>query len=278
MLKDLESDKGVRTVGIRQKKWTVVVIIAAAIVVGGVSYLILTSRGQVFAPAFSVGDTWTWSGTILGGDSENATAFTRTESIIEKKPRLGRECWVFRSVLTDNVGGNAGKYSLNYRYIAVDRWYDAGSEDFLENSKVGEMTPAGPILSIEFPLEIRKRWIDIRAASGYDNSRGIESMDLQMTTRAEVLSKETVTVPAGAFQAYKIEFTTLLSGTGQVTVGGQELTAQVSTTVTETRWYSDSVKNFVKATSDTTTMVTVIGQTATTKTHAERELTSYSLE
>ena len=86
------------------------------------------------------------------------------------------------------------------------------------------------------------------------------------------------TAPAGAFQAYKIEFTTLLSGTGQVTVGGQELTAQVSTTVTETRWYSDSVKNFVKATSDTTTMVTVIGQTATTKTHAERELTSYSLE
>lgn len=254
-----------------RKKFAAVVIVIIAIIA---CYIAFSGGGEkALAPTFSTGDTWTWTGTVLGVDNENATTFTRTDSIIGKQARLGRECWVFRSARADNVE----VYSLDYRYIEADGWYIAGSESFSDNSKIGETIPSGPLLSIEFPLEVGKSWVDVRATSGYDNTMGIESMELQMTSRGEVLSKETVTVPAGTFQVYKIEFTTLLNGTGRVTVEGQELTAQISTTITGTRWYSDSVKNFVKITSDTTTMTTVLWETTTVKTHAEMELTSYSV-
>lgn len=263
------SDKKVSGTVTRQKKWMMAVV-AAAIAVGG-CYLAFFRGEKVLAPKFSAGDTWTWAGTTLGADDENT--FTRTDSVIGKQARLGRECWVFRSAGADNTDW----YSLDYHYIEADGWYIAGNESFSDNVKTGEMIPSGPLLSIEFPLEVGKKWVDIRAASGYDNTRGIGYMELQMISRGEVLSKGDVTVPAGTFQAYKIEFTVLMSGAARVTVEGQELTAQISTTITGTRWYSPRVKNFVKETSDMTTMVTVLWETTTTKTHAEMELTNYSL-
>ncbi len=69
----------------------------------------------------------------------------------------------------------------------------------------------------------------------------------------------------------------LMNGTGTVTVEGQTLAAQISTTTTGTRWYSDSVRNFVKEVSDSTMMLTILGQTATTEAHGEMELAGYSL-
>lgn len=254
---------------ILQKKWIAVVVVAAILV--GIYLAFRVGRGAP-APTFSGGDTWTWAGTTLGADNENA-AFTRTDRITGKHARLGRECWVFRSARADN----AGAYSLNHVYIGADGWYGAGSESFSDNLKMGETVLTGPILLVEFPLRVGRKWIDVRATSGYDNAQGIGSMDLQMTSRGEVLLEETVRVPAGNFETYKIEFTTLLNGTGEITVEGQVLTAQISTTITGIRWYSPAVKNFVKETSDTTMSVTVLWTTTTIKTHAEMELTGYSL-
>lgn len=249
-------------------KLVVVVGVTIAIVAAYLAFF----RGEVRAPSFSTGDTWTWA-VVQGSDNENAATFTRTDSVVGKQTKMGRECWIFRSTSADNAKG----YSMNFHHVAADGWYGAGSESYSDNLKMGETVPTGPILSVEFPLEVGKKWMDIRVASGYDNARGIGSMDLQMISKGEVRSKGFVTVPAGTFEAYEIEFTMLLSGTGRVTVGGQELTAQISTTITGTRWHSDSVKNFVKEISDSTTMVTILGQTATTRVHGEMELTSHSL-
>jgi len=257
-----------------------------AIVTMGAFYLTFSKGGEkVLTPNFSEGDTWTWTVTY-GGENENAASLTRTDTVVGKQTKLDRECWIFRSTSADN----AEEYSLNPHYVEVGGWYGAGSESYSDNLKTSETIPTGPILSVEFPLEVGKKWIDIRAASGYDNARGIESMDLQMISRGEALSKTTVTVPAGTYQAYKIDFTVLMNGTGtvtvegqtltaqiSVTVEGQTLTAQISTTITGTRWYSDAVKNFVKEVSDSTMMLTILGQTATTEAHGEMELASYSL-
>lgn len=263
--------KGVWKVRAHWKKWAAAVVIAAVLVAGS-CFIFLAGRGRVSAPAFSVGDTWSWAGTTQAADNENITTFTRVDSVTGKHTRLGRECLIFRSVGAENAG-----YSLDYHYTQADGWYTAGSESFLDNLKMGEMTPAGPILSIEFPLEVGKKWVDITAVSGYDNTLGLKSMNLQVISNGEVLSVGAVTVPAGTFQAYEIKFTTLLNGAGRATVENQELTAQILTTITGTRWYSDTVKNFVKTTSDTTTMTTVLWETTTIKTHAEMELTGYSL-
>ena len=200
--------------------------------------------------------------------------FSRTEQITGEQTKRGYTSWVVKS----SDASSAENYSLDYIFIQGNDMYKVISESFSAGSKTGETAYAGPALMIEFPLEVGKTWTDTELVSGYDNAGGIELSSAQWTQINRVENRETVTVPAGTFECWGIQSTEILDGTHMIRVENQLLGVHATYVSTQTGWYSEGVKNFVKITRDTTSFVTVENQQTTRETHTEMNLSSYSVK
>ena len=257
-------------------KVRIVVVIIAVILIAGAGY-VFVSRMAESPPTitFSVGDTWTWAGTTQSSSNgSEVTMFSKTEQVTGEQVKRGYASWVVKS--SDTI--SAENYSLDYIHIQEGEMYKIISESFSGGSKTGEIAYAGPALMIEFPLEVGKTWTDTKSVSGYDKSSGIELTSARWTQRNEVLRRESVTVPAGTFECWVIESYEILDGTHVITVENQLLGVRATTVSTQTGWYSERVKNFVKITRDTTSFVTILEQTVARETHTETNLSSYSVK
>jgi len=257
-------------------KVRIAVIVVAVVLIVSAGYFFVSRRGGSSAGiTFSTGDTWTWAGTVQSSsDGVEVTMFSRTEQITGEQTKRGYASWVVNS----SDAGSAENYSLDYIHIQEGEMYKLISESFSAGSKTGETVYAGPALMIEFPLEVGKTWTDTKSVSGYDSASGIELSSAQWTQRNKVENRETVTVPAGTFGCWVIRSTEILDGTHMINVENQLLGAHATTVSTQTGWYSEGVKNFVKITRDTTSFVTVENQQTTRETHTEMNLSSYSVK
>lgn len=250
-------------------------IIFLAIIVAAAAGFYFLSRGETTAQMYSISNRWTWAGTTQSSrDGLEVTMFSRTEEITGEQTKRGYGCWVVKS----GDAGSPENYSLDYLRVEEGGMYKVAGESFSGGSKTGETVYAGPALMIEFPLEAEKKWTDTKSLSGYDEVSGIELMSMQKTSSNEVLRRESVTVQAGTFECWVIESTEILDGTYMITVENQLLGAQATIVSTQTGWYSESVKNFVKLTVETTTIMTILDQQQPLlETSTEMNLSSYSI-
>ena len=90
------------------------------------------------------------------------------------------------------------------------------------------------IRAYDFPLTVGKTW-----TFEYDASSGDKSWHHKVT--GKVVGLEKVTVPAGTFNTAKVELTDYYNGSAN---GGWTW----SGVVTDTRWYSPQVRNYVRRT------------------------------
>lgn len=254
----------------------IAIIILAVVLVTCAGYFLVSRRGESSSGiTYSTGDTWTWAGTEqISGDGLKVTMFSRTEEITGKQTKRGYESWVVKT----STAGSAENYSLDYLLTQESGLYKIISESFSGGSKTGETMYSSPALMIEFPLEAGDRWTDTRLISGYDNAGGIELISGQRTSSSEVLRRESVTVPAGTFECWVIKSIEIVTGTYVIRVENQLLETNATTVNSQTGWYSGSVKNFVKITSETTTVTTVLGQRQVLETGTEMNLSSYSVK
>ncbi len=251
-----------------------IAVLLTVLVAGACFFFILQGRGSSSNIAYSIGDRWTWAGTVqTSQDGLEVTMFSRIEEITGVETKRGHRCWVVKS----SDANNQENYSLDYIFVEAGAMYKVISESFSGGHKTGETVYSSPALMIEFPLEVGKRWTDAKPLSGYDNAGGIELISGQRTSSSEVLRKESITVPAGTFECWVIKTTEIVDGTHVIRVENQLLGAQATTVSTQMGWYSESVKNFVKRTVESTTIVTISGQQQILETTTEMNLSSYSV-
>lgn len=246
----------------------VVIAIVAALVIS-YSYL----SGEEGAPNFIAGDRWTWSVTKqeldpLTDNVISTRTYERTIEYVGEETRNNYKGGIFK--LT--VSGQPTQYGQIFRVIEGGEVRELLSESFENDQKFSEYLYSAPILMRKFPLRVGLRFSDAKAVFGYDNAAGAESIDAFETRVTEVVAQETLMIPA-AIDTYKLQ--SWGTSTGTMTIGGT--TSRVIITYEENLWYSESVKEVVKATSETTTVVVMPLATSITKTREERVLTSYSM-
>lgn len=204
--------------------------------------------------------------------TDNITSTRNYSQTIEytgEGTRNGYEGGIFKLTVTDQ----STQYAQIFRVTEGDEERELLSESFENDIKTSEYLYSAPILFRKFPLRVGLRFSDAKAVSGYDNSVGVESINAFETRVTEVVTKETLMMPA-AIDTYKYRSW----GTSTGTMHTENATSQIIITYEENIWYSESVKEVVKSTSEATTVVVTSLATSVTKTREEKTLTSYSLE
>lgn len=160
-------------------------------------------------PDIKVDDYWVYKRKDLNNGEEQGTF--RLDAII---------------VTDTNVVLRSGKREENAtrELNMIDRKFD--------NKLIMKLEPSQAFL--KFPLEVGKKWDGAWVTSSLSN--GTET---RVTGNGEVEAIETVTVPAGTFQAYRVKFQGS-THTRAITAGGRGGTLLV------TRWYVPSVKRWIK--------------------------------
>jgi hypothetical protein len=157
------------------------------------------------------------------------------------------DAWVFRDI--DVTTGEKRETTNLVTVVDPDKivvetgWSTSGAWTFtrdwnLVEVKTGEtvrssVAPYWPYL--QFPLEVGKTW---RAAFEVEVTIRTDTRRAKWQWNAHVVAAEAVTVPAGTFQALKIEYDgTLTSRQGARAWAGSQK---------ETAWYAPAVKRFVR--------------------------------
>jgi len=189
-----------------------IVLLLAFMLVGQISIL------EAEAPSMSVGDSWTYAGERLS-KYYNVT-------IDRNEDYEGVQCYV---------------WITNYPDSTLQEWITTKEEDWVILKLNHDIAYAGEIVDqtyspglklFDFPLNVGKEWSGrsyIEVSSWWNSTEGIGESDKgseYMDWSRKVVSKETVTVPAGTFDTYVIEEVEYM--------GGQIF------------WFSTDVKNYVK--------------------------------
>ena len=226
------------------------------------------------APSYSVGDRWTWQVTRRQLDplTDNITSTLTYDQTVEY---LGENTSGIygADIFRLTISGQPSQYGKLLRVIEGGEVREQGSESFENDSKVSEYIYSEPILLRKFPLAVGLKFSDASNVSGDDNTSGAQSINAFETRTTEVTARETLMLPV-AIDTYKIH--TWGTSTGTMTVGGS--TSRIFLSWEENLWYSESVKEAVKSTTETTTVVLTQLATSVTKTQEERVLASYTLE
>lgn len=161
-------------------------------------------------PEVKVGDTWVY---------QNSDARTG-----EKRPELTLTA---KEVTTDNIvletdTGARRTYTRDFNIIEIK------SGDTVTFSAKPNWT------FYQFPLEVGKKW-----EAQWETTSTRQTIRWQGKTQVEGV--ETVTVPAGTFQAFKLRFEGYYNGRQQI--GGGSFTGFRK----ETAWYSPDAKRVVKS-------------------------------
>ncbi len=188
--------------------------LAAMLVMGGSLYLEAAVAADVAeAPQYKVGDTWKYGRTDLW-KNERTTGWTATVAgLMDGRVRIDMK----------NERNEESRMFLT-----------------LDGNFVSGRTQVKPFMpQFSFPLSVGKQW---EGTYEYQSSRGTSG-----TTRlkAKVLGKESITVPAGTFDAFKIEYQAYYTRSDAASFGGG--------TMRSVYWYAPAAKRIVREEySDTT--------------------------
>ena len=166
---------------------------------------------------------------------------------------------------------------LSYYWTKGDQTYYVMSEYFTYGSKTGEFVLEEPVLLAEYPLKVGEQFLDNESSRYTYNG---SSRDAQEMFSMRVLRKENITVPAGTFECWVEELTRSRIGTWQRPDYSE---GEFSQTITQTRWFSDSVKQAVKEVSQITMVSGMISRghvvsTLQMEKHTEAVLINYDVE
>jgi hypothetical protein len=159
-------------------------------------------------PDVHVGDRWSWQ--HINGLA-NEKDFTQIESIVEVSDNEIRT----QLRVKGKYGSGIATYTREWNPI------DVVTAQYTPNLK-----------EYAFPFETGKKWDSSADKMLFSNGK-----HGKFFLKGEVVAFEKVTVPAGTFDAYKINVVLDASGTDE--------DAQIGNTV-ETYWYAPSVKRYVK--------------------------------
>jgi len=245
--------------------------VVLVILVLAASYIYLTTEKG--APSYSVGDRWTWQVTRrqldpLTDNVISTLTYDQTVEYLGENTSGNYRAGIFR--LT--ISSQPSQYGKLLRVVEGGEVRELGSESFENDSKVSEYIYSEPILLRKFPLAVGLKFSDSGNVSGNDNTAGAQSVSAFEIRTTEVTARETLMLPV-AIDTYKIR--TWGTSTGTMTVGGS--TNRIFLSWEENLWYSESVKEAVKSTTETTTVVLTQLATSVTKTQEERVLASYTL-
>lgn len=190
---------------------------------------------------------------------------------------LGMYYLITQTDVSIPLGETPHYYYLSYYWTKGDQTYFVMSEYFTYGSKTGEFVLEEPSLLAEYPLEVGKQFLD---NISYHYTYNGSSHDAQETYSMRVLRKENITISAGTFECWVEESTRSRVGTWQ---RSDYTKGESSQTITQTRWFSDSVKQAVKEVSQITMMSRMIslGQVVSTlqmEKHTEKVLINYDIE
>jgi hypothetical protein len=159
-------------------------------------------------PDVHVGDRWSWQHT---NGLANERDLTRIEDIVEVS---GNEIRA-RARVKGNPGSGIATYTREWNPVDV---VSAQYSPFLKE--------------LAFPLQVGKKWNDTADKMLFSNGK-----HGKFYLKGEVVAFEKVTVPAGTFDAYRVNLVLDASGTDEdANIGNTE----------ETYWYAPSVKRYVK--------------------------------
>jgi hypothetical protein len=195
--------------------------------------------GSVEAPAIKVGDTWTFDKIDGLKNVKDSTSVTVVTAVTDSEIRADQ---------TRSDTGAVTKVTRNksLNLMVVEMATGKALED-----------PFYP--SFAFPLQAGKTWeSEVTRTRTYESDRKVVA---KLT--GKVVGWEKVTVPAGTFDAMKIEVKGFTNG--------QNLRGRWSTQTTDTIWYAPAVKSHVKW------LFEDVNSTSTYKNTELYELVSYKL-
>ncbi len=199
----------------------------------------LVQAEQVEAPAIHIGDSWTFDKIDGWKKSKDFTRVTTVTALDDKEIRT-----------ESKTSGEDGTLVIVRTRELNEILRDTGS---LKNTQ----TPYMPTFS--FPLEVGKTW-----SKEFTTARSNAPNDKSTSTlTGNVVGREQVTVPAGIFDAFKIE----VKGRYNRSTGHGSWSGELFHTI----WYVPEVRYFVKWIYRDT------GQNGRTFNHEIYELTSYKL-
>jgi len=257
-------------VGTMKLQMNLVVSLAVIILALSAIFSILTLTKAPSVPSYSTGNRWTWQVTRSELDpfTENVTStasYQQTLEYLGEQSKDGHTCAVFR--LTSD---QTSSFDLLFRVVGNGEIREFGSESYSDNTKTAEYRYSAPLLFRKFPMEVGARVSDASQVSGHDNEGGAENIDMFETRVIEVVGKETLLSPA-KLECFKLRIRGTSSG--QMFVGS--LPSEVTISYDENVWYSPEVKETVKSTTHTTTVVVTQLATSVTVIQEERTLLSY---
>jgi hypothetical protein len=189
------------------------------------------AEGQL--PTWNTGDKWVWSYAMEG------TTYTLTEEVTGEETVAGRSCYVIDMSFDPVISSTYN--DVKYTVTSMKYWADKNTG--LLGVKMEQTTTGGgqtftssTIYSYDpwivlFPLEIGKEVEAAKTTTQYQN--GSQSGDpIVGSEKYEVIGKEDITVTAGTFSCWKMNY--YLDGSS----------------VTQTMWYSDRVKSMIKSTDE----------------------------
>jgi hypothetical protein len=226
------------------------VIVTCAIILNilVIPNLALNSESDAVLPEWEVGYKWNYQST---GSLPNITmnlTYTVIDTTNINVNGKDHEVYVVNSTyLRDNNGSKFAAYRDKYiskSELAIVK-IDANFIGPIRDPIISESVFYPPKMEYDFPLYIGKNW-----TTSYNESRhdvGENDINMSKMINYTIVGEETITVPAGSFECYKIEIDNDLVGINFM-------------------WYSDKVRNMVKHTGETDEFP------------HEMELASYSLE
>ena len=158
-------------------------------------------------PQYKIGDTWTYTSTNL---SNNTRISTYTDTV----KKIDGDVVFFQKVNKRGIESEM-LTTLEGNVISV-----AGNT----------VTPYFPTFS--FPMNTSKKW-----EKDYETTHTSDGAKTAGTLKAEVISYEKVTVPAGTFDAFKTEYYAFYQRVDGTSRHGKFI---------NTYWYAPSAKRFVK--------------------------------
>lgn len=163
---------------------------------------------SVDKPDVHIGDRWAWQ--HINGLA-NERDFTQIEDVVDISDNEIRT----RVRIKGKPGGGIATFTREWNPIdVVSARYDPYLKDFA------------------FPLQIGKKWDSSADKMLFSNGK-----HGKFFSKSEVVAMEKVTVPAGTFDAYKINVSIDAAGTDEDANAGHTV---------ETYWYAPTVKRYVK--------------------------------
>jgi hypothetical protein len=210
--------------------------------------LALNSESDTELPEWEVGYTWNYQSTgSLTNISMNLT-YEVIDTTIINVDGTDNEVYVVNSTSIMNIfGSNLKEYRDKYiskNDLAIIK-VEISFIGAMNESIIRESVFNPPVMEYDFPLYFGKTW-----TNSYNESIkvvGESDFNISRMNNYTIVAEETITVPAGSFECYKIEIDNSLG-------------------IINYMWYSDKVRNIVKHTGETEDIPIPV------------ELASYSLE